>query len=130
MDTREVYSIQDCLDVLDEVLEEELGLGFNIKKKISELIEQGFQYVNWNRFKHANCPGCVGSPEECDIAYSRGECVDCWKQINADQMQSCPVRCGGTFGFNIDEPKDGLVTIDLADHKFNVVLPADEEEKK
>lgn len=125
-DTREIYSIQDCLDVIEDILEEELGLGFNLIQAISEMFAEGFESTNWNRFKHANCPGCVRSPSDCDIQ-GGGNCIGIWHKIKAGQIQACPIRAGGTTSFSHE---DGFKNIDIADHKFNVIKPMEEKENE
>lgn len=120
-DTREIYSIQDCLDVVEDMLKDELGLGFSLVQALSEIITRGFKYTNWNRFKHANCPGCVRSPDDCDVGHDS----EMWKRINAGKVQACPSRGGGTMSFSREE---GFRNIDIANHKFNVVKPFEEGE--
>lgn len=124
-DTREIYSIQDCLDVIEDILEKELGLGFHLIEAISEIITKDFEYTNWNRFKHANCVGCVTSPGDCDISHGRGNHIGIWHKIVAGKIQSCPARIGGTTSFS---PEEGFRNIDIASHKFNVVEPLKKEE--
>jgi len=46
------------------------------------------------------------------------------------EVQACPIRHGGTMRYDASKPENGLVSIDIADHKFNVVLPINEEEGK
>jgi len=120
-DTREIYSIQDCQDIVDMLLEEELGCGECVREAIQERLRHEFKYVNWLRFKHANCPGCVCSPEECDIFYGRNEFHGTWEKIVNGKIQSCPARVNGTMFFDTGKPEEGIRHIDLADHKFNVV---------
>lgn len=123
-DTREIYSIQDCLDVVEDILEKELGLGYKLIQAISKIITKDFHHTNWNRFKHANCPGCATNPDDCDINYGRGKHTGIWQKIVAGKTQACPARCDGTISFN---PEEGFRNIDIADHKFNVVEPLEEE---
>ena len=123
-DTREIYSIQDCKKIVEEVLEEELSLGMNVIECLVDEIEKQFKYVNWIRFQDANCPGCVSGPKECDIAFGRGEYSGTWKKINAGEIQDCPARGGG--GTFVQDEK-GFRKIDIASHNFSVVEPLKEK---
>ena len=80
-DKREIYSIQDCLDIVAEQLEKQFGFQEDVAEAFCNAVERGFKYVNWNRFKNANCPGCVSGPDECDIAYGRKEYRGTWAKI-------------------------------------------------
>ena len=119
MDTREIYSIQDGVDVLEKLLKEELGLGYNTVCAITDQFRINFLYINWIRFQRANCVGCVSGPEECDVAYGRNEYRGSYDKIKAGQIQSCPARVNGTM---MVERGKGIESVDLADHKFNVVV--------
>ena len=120
-DMREIYSIQDCLHIIEEVLEEQLGIKDRVIEAIQKEVNRQFKYVNWIRFQHANCPGCVSAPTECDIACGRKEHEGSWKRIVAGEFQSCPARVGGTMMFDSNKPEEGLQHIDIAEHRFNVV---------
>ena len=45
MDTREIYSIQDGVDVLEKLLKEELGLGYNTVCAITDQFRINFLYI-------------------------------------------------------------------------------------
>ncbi|HEA68223.1 MAG TPA: hypothetical protein ENI07_15595 [Desulfobacterales bacterium] len=126
-DNREIYSIQDCINILEEVLKEQLGLGDYVREAVCDEVERKFEYVNWDRFQSANCPGCVSGPDDCDIAYGKGEWGGAWQKIVDGNMQSCARRVNGTMQFNTAEQEKGIHPIDIADHEFNVVPPLKEE---
>lgn len=118
IDVREIYSIPDCTKIVDEILKEELGLGENVRESILKCVQREFRYINWIRFKNANCPGCVSSPSECDIACGRGQYHGSWAKIVNGKIQKCLARINGTMSFNSEE---GMQDIDIAEHTFNPV---------
>lgn len=117
VDKREIYSIRDAQDIIEKVLKDELGLGYEVIEAINKRIGIEFDYINWVRFQRACCPGCVSSPDECSVAYGRDEFYGVWDKIHKGEITRCPARVNGTFTFEEGAKKN----IDLQGDAYTVV---------
>jgi len=124
-DDREIYSIQDAQDILEKVLNDQLGLGDKVIEVLNEILRSEFEYINWIRFCRTCCPGCVSGPEECVISRGVYPHQDIWKKIVAGEATRCPARTNGTMVFS---PEEGMQKIDLQGDDYTVVKPFNVED--
>ena len=116
-DEREIYSIPDIEEIIENVLSEELGLGTSVINALKKQIRHEFQYINWIRFQRVFCGGCVSSPEECEMNRNIGV----WKRIvNGEKFTECPFRTNGTFAFDVNS--GAKVKIDLSEGETYTVV--------
>jgi len=93
-----IYSLDDIESAIFDAVEDTFNWNYDLtdwfSKKIKDKISR---YANWYRFQDRNCPGCVNSPKECDVAYGRGEYKDVWEKAYKGVLFDCPARGNGTM---------------------------------
>ena len=113
-----IYCENDVEQAIKEAIEDTFKWNYDLVEFFNERVARNLrEYANLYRFYDRNCAGCVGSNDECDFAYGRGEAKGAWEKVKKGEMFNCPVRINGSFNFNTAEPEKGLQKIDISDRK-------------
>ena len=111
-----IYSEKDVRDSIKDVNEDTINLGEDLLDVFMEKVSTNLkEYTNLHRFYDRNCPGCVSSNDECDVAYGRGKVEGIWKKAKNGEVFDCPIRVNGTMCFDTSHPEKGIEKIDISD---------------
>lgn len=113
-----IYCEEDIEQAIEEAMKDTFNWEYDLVEFFNEKVAKNLrEYTNVYRFYRRNCAGCSSGKDECDFVYGRNEAKGAWEKVKKGEMFDCPVRHGGTFVFNSNEPKKGLQKIDISDKK-------------